>query len=65
MIMHEIAQPAGGRYGDAIEIMRWMHWSWRELLEAPGDLVEEIAFRLAQESRWTAARQKLETAMAD
>ena len=63
MIMHEVAQPADGRYGGAIAIMRHMHWGWQELLDAPGDLVEEIAFRLAQENRWTAERRKLDAAM--
>ena len=63
MIMHEVTQPANGRYGGAIAIMRHMHWGWRELQDAPADLVEEVAFRLAQENKWTEERRKLDAAM--
>lgn len=63
MIMHGIATPVESRYAVDIQIMRHMQWSWRELLEAPADLVEEIAFRMAQESKWTAERKKLDQQM--
>lgn len=62
--MHDLAMPLDSRYGVAIEIMRSMHWGWRELLEAPAGLVEEIAFRMAQENKWTTERRKLDAAMA-
>lgn len=58
--MHDIATPVESRYAADILIMRHMQWSWRELLEAPADLVEEIAFRMAQESKWMTERKKLE-----
>lgn len=40
--------------------MREMGWSWRDLCEAPSDLVLEIQFRLGQEYKWRAEREKLE-----
>ncbi len=61
--MHQIAQPVDSRYGSVIEIMRFMNWGWRELMDAPADLVEEIAFRMAQENKWTTERRKLDAAM--
>lgn len=48
------------RYGWQIEVMKAMGWSWRELHEAPADLVEEIAFGLAQEAKWTIERRKFD-----
>jgi hypothetical protein len=57
--MHDLPVALPRRYGWQIEVMRAMHWSWQELLEAPADLVEEIAFGLAQEAKWTAERRKL------
>ena len=61
--MDDVATPVESRYGVDIQIMRHMQWSWRELLDAPADLVEEIAFRMAQEHKWTAERRKLDEAM--
>lgn len=61
--MHGIATPVESRYAADIQIMRHMQWGWRELLEAPADLVEEIAFRMAQESKWTTERKKLDQQM--
>jgi hypothetical protein len=63
MIMHGIETDAEGKYGALIEIMRYMKWGWRELMEAPAALVEEIAFRMAQENRWTHEARKLNEAM--
>ena len=63
MIMHSVPVPVEGRYGMAIEIMRWMGWDWRALIDAPSDLVEEIAFRMFQDSKWTAERRKLDAQM--
>ena len=61
--MHDLPFKPEGRYAIAIEIMRKMGWGWAQLQEAPTDLVEEIAFRMAQESKWTAKREKLDEAM--
>lgn len=61
--MHDRPLGAAGRYGIEVAIMRWMGWGWRELLEAPADLVEEIAFRMAQEHRWTNERRELDRQM--
>lgn len=63
MIMHGLPQNPGGNYGVAIEIMMHMHWNWRDLLDAPANLVEEIAFRLSQENKWTNEKRKLDAAM--
>lgn len=63
MIMHGIATPVESRYAVDIQIMQYMQWGWRQLLEAPADLVEEIAFRMALERKWTEQRRKLESEM--
>ncbi len=62
--MHDLPAAPTGRYTIAIEIMQRMHWGWAQLLEAPADLVEEIAFRMAQENKWTAKRRKLDAEMS-
>jgi len=51
------------RYGILMAIMREYGWSWRELCEAPADLVEEIAIRLEAEQTWTAERQQFDGQM--
>lgn len=52
------------RYGVLMAIMREYGWSWRDLCEAPADLVEEIAMRLTAEQHWTAERNKKDAALA-
>lgn len=39
--------------------MREMGWSWRELLDTPAGVVDEIAERIEQQEYWTAKREKL------
>lgn len=53
------------RYGILMTIMREYSWSWRELCEAPADLVEEISMRLAAEQHWQAERNKRDAQMAE
>lgn len=58
--MHDLSVALPRRYGWQIEVMKAMGWGWRELHEAPADLVEEIAFGLAQEAKWTIERRKFD-----
>lgn len=51
------------RYGVLIAIMREYGWSWQDLLNAPADLVEEVAARLAAENHWTQEKQRRDEAM--
>ena len=51
------------RYGVLLAIMREYGWSWRDLCEAPNDLVEEIAARLTAEQHWTAERNRRDAQM--
>lgn len=60
MIMHDLPVVLPRRYGWQVEVMKAMNWGWRDLCEAPADMVEEIAFGLAQEAKWTAERRKFE-----
>lgn len=53
------------RYGVLMTIMREYGWSWRDLCEAPADLVEEIAMRLTAEQHWTAERNRRDAKMAE
>lgn len=52
------------RYGVLMAIMQEYGWSWRDLCEAPADLVEEIAMRLTAERHWQAERSKKDAAFA-
>lgn len=61
--MHDQPLRINGRYDMEVAIMRHMHWGWRELNEAPADLIQEIAFRMAQENRWTQERQAMDRQM--
>jgi len=57
--------PTPTRYGVLIAIMREYGWSWRELCEAPADLVEEIGTRLLAERHWQAQKRALEERAAE
>jgi hypothetical protein len=61
--MHDLPFKPEGRYAIAIEVMQKMGWGWAQLQEAPTDLVEEIAFRMAQENKWIAKRRELNAQM--
>jgi hypothetical protein len=61
--MHNGTAPAPTRYGILIAIMREYGWSWTDLLDAPADLVEEIAVRLESEREFTNERSKRDAAM--
>ena len=37
--------------------MKEMGWSWRDLLEAPSDLIEEIEWKRQATQHWTLKRQ--------
>ena len=52
------------RYGVYMAIMREYGWSWRDLCEAPADLVEEIVWRMTAEQHWQAERSKKDAAFA-
>ncbi len=51
------------RYGVLLTIMREYGWSWRDLQDAPADLVEEIAMRLTAEQHWQAERNRRDAQM--
>ena len=51
------------RYGVYMAIMREYGWSWRDLCEAPADLVEEITWRMMAEQHWQAERSKRDAQM--
>ena len=43
-------------YGNAVDVMEMMGWTWWEYLDAPDDLVAEIGARLAAKA--AAARKR-------
>jgi hypothetical protein len=51
------------RYGVLMTVMREYGWSWRDLCEAPADLVEEICARTAAEQHWQAERNRRDAQM--
>jgi len=51
---------AAGRYGAAIAIMRELHWSWRDLRDAPADLVQELLIRMGAENDALEQKRKLD-----
>ena len=56
--MHDLAKPVPGRYAGMINVMEEMHWSWRDVMEAPADLVEEIGVRMEARGRWMEMKKK-------
>lgn len=61
--MHGLPAKLSGRYGTEIQIMRYMGWSWQDLMAAPADMIEEVAFRMYQEDKWQTEQRKLEAEM--
>jgi hypothetical protein len=51
------------RYGVLLQVMKEYGWSWRDLCEAPNDLVDEISVRIAAEQYWTAEKRKFDEQM--
>jgi len=51
------------RYGVLMTVMREYGWSWRDLCEAPADLVEEICTRTTADQHWTAERNRRDAQM--
>lgn len=41
--------------------MREMGWSWRELMETPFDLVQEIVIRLGAETHWREQKRQMDS----
>lgn len=62
--MHGIRQAIGGRYDMEIAVMIEMHWSNADYLDAPADMVEEIAYRLQRENHWLHEKKKRDDAMS-
>ena len=52
------------RYGPLLAIMREYGWAWRDICEAPNDLIEEIVWRMTAEQHWQAERSKKDAAFA-
>lgn len=42
-------------------VMSEMSWSWRDLLDAPTDLVQEIAWRVHSDRKWRAKKQQIDS----
>lgn len=63
--MHGQTQHADpGRFAVEIDIMQEMHWSWRELCEAPAALLDELVTRLQARRHWTGVKTKQDEAKA-
>lgn len=56
--MHGISTDEHYPYDWQIAVMREMHWSWSDLLEAPYDMPEIILAELGARNKW--ARKKRE-----
>ena len=51
-----------GRYDLELAVMVEMRWGWRDLNEAPNDLIAEIAERLAARGHWTREKERIDRA---
>lgn len=60
--MRDVSSAMPGRYAIELAVMEEMGWGWRELGEAPADLVEEILVRRERRSHWERERRKLDEA---
>ncbi|MGV1048230.1 MAG: hypothetical protein ACOYD4_06875 [Solirubrobacterales bacterium] len=47
-----------GRYRVEYHIMREMGWAWRDLMDAPFDLVQELIVRIGAERHWQEEKRK-------
>ena len=56
--MQDASEATPTRYGILIAIMREYHWSWTDVLNAPADLIEELAFRIGAEMHWRDEKRK-------
>lgn len=50
--MHDANAGVTTRYGREIAVMKEMHWSYGDYLDAPTDMVEEIEQRIHFENKW-------------
>ena len=57
-------QETPGRYGLQFVIMHEMGWSWRELNEAPNDLVEEVLLHINYQRHWERKRADMDAMKA-
>lgn len=57
--MHGHDLPDPGRYAAEYAIMKEMGWGWRDLQDAPADLVDEILLRLQYRTHWQTEKEKL------
>lgn len=56
--MQDASEATPTHYGIILHIMREYHWSWTDIVNAPADLIQEIAIRLEAEYHWREARRK-------
>jgi hypothetical protein len=56
------SKDALGRYDADLAVMAEMHWGWRDLNEAPTDLVDEILTRMGARDRWQREKNKRDEA---
>lgn len=62
--MHDVHLPGEvGKYDLELSVMDEMGWGWRQLCEAPADLVEEIYTRLCARSKWTKEKKRIDDAL--
>lgn len=60
--MHGTVPTISTRYGMEIAVCKEMKWSFRDFLEAPEDMLEEIVERLNADGKWEHEKRKRDKA---
>lgn len=60
--MNGVYTPMPTRYPGLIALIEEYHWTWRDINEAPADLIDELLTRIHALRKWQGERDKREQA---
>lgn len=62
--MHNVYTPMPTRYPGIVALIEEYHWTWRDINEAPADLIDELLTRIHALRKWQGERDKRDKAKA-
>lgn len=60
--MNGVYTPMPSRYPGLIALIEEYHWTWRDINEAPADLIDELLTRIYALRKWQGERDKRDQA---
>lgn len=60
--MHDVQQPIPTRYPGIVVLFEEYHWTWRDVQEAPADLIDELLTRIYAKRKWEGEKEAFEKA---